>query len=160
MAYEFKRLADVEAVEEFPEEGASVLIEHEGNIKKCPADGIGGGGSIPVVLMTIDAEAGAYNFEFEDGRTLDEFVAEFDSGVYYPTMIFKSGENPSQPGIKMIYTLTFYQCMDVVEGYDGPIPVGGRQLIYMLAESSQLLITNIDPDGGLMDHYSWVMGGY
>lgn len=45
MAYEFQKLADVEAVEEFPEEGASVLIEHEGGIKKCPADGIGGGGS-------------------------------------------------------------------------------------------------------------------
>ena len=45
MAYEFQKLADVEAVEEFPEEGASVLIEHEGGIKKCPADGIGGGGA-------------------------------------------------------------------------------------------------------------------
>lgn len=45
MSYEFERLSDVEAVEEFPEEGASVLIEHEGDIKKCPADGIGGGGA-------------------------------------------------------------------------------------------------------------------
>lgn len=158
MAYEFQKLADVEAVEEFPEEGASVLIEHEGGIKKCPADGIGGGGSIPVLLMSAEA-SGELNFEFEDGRTLDEFVADFDNGVYYPTIILKTGESLYQPGLKVTYALTFYQCLDYTEGYDGSTPSGGRTMIYVLGGSSELLITNIDSESGeLMDHYSWVMG--
>lgn len=41
--YDFKVLGQVDFVEEFPE-GASVLIESQGEVKRCAADGLGGGG--------------------------------------------------------------------------------------------------------------------
>lgn len=45
MAYKFRHFGDVEAVEEFPS-GASVLIETEGKVRRCPADGLGGSGGL------------------------------------------------------------------------------------------------------------------
>lgn len=42
MAYEFTKLADVPALEEVPE-GANAFIEVEGEIKRVPGDGLGGG---------------------------------------------------------------------------------------------------------------------
>ena len=79
MAYEFQKLADVEAVEEFPEEGASVLIEHEGGIKKCPADGIGGGGGTYVIELDYDLETGA--IIPKEPKTFDEYIDMLKSGT-------------------------------------------------------------------------------
>lgn len=45
MSYDFKRLAEIDSVEEFPA-GASVIIESEGAIKRCPADGLGSGSAM------------------------------------------------------------------------------------------------------------------
>jgi hypothetical protein len=44
MAYEFKKLSDVDIVET-PSETANVLIEEDGVIKKAPKTAVGGGGS-------------------------------------------------------------------------------------------------------------------
>lgn len=78
MAYEFERLADVEAVEEFPEEGASVLIEHEGNIKRCPADGIGGGGA-HIYRFELDAETGSISPTEQCDETT--IAADLEAGI-------------------------------------------------------------------------------
>lgn len=43
MSYEFKRLSDVEALPEVPE-GATVLAEVNGAIKRIPGEGLGGAG--------------------------------------------------------------------------------------------------------------------
>lgn len=45
MAYEFKKLSDVEVVAE-PTESANVLIEEDGVIKKAPKTAVGGDGKI------------------------------------------------------------------------------------------------------------------
>ena len=79
MAYEFQKLADVEAVEEFPEEGASVLIEYEGDIKKCPADGIGGGGGTYVIELDFDAET--EEITPKEPKTFDEYIGMLKSGT-------------------------------------------------------------------------------
>lgn len=47
MAYEFKKLSEVEALDAVPE-GASVLAEVGGAIKRVPGEGLGGSASIPV----------------------------------------------------------------------------------------------------------------
>lgn len=44
MAYDFKRLGDVDLVDA-PAENANVLIEENGIIKKAPKDSVGGGGA-------------------------------------------------------------------------------------------------------------------
>ena len=160
MAYEFQKLADVEAVEEFPEEGASVLIEHEGDIKKCPADGIGGGGGsgIPLLRTIVDPETGDTNLELDDGRTADEFVESFE----------KDG-----------VCLMLYSCVEVTEDYtsgscfyqfsldsvqkmsDNPPPAyapaaGG--VMYIYEGPNALYLTNVDMENVvLMDHYEFVM---
>ena len=46
MAYEFKKLSEVEALDAVPE-GASVLAEVGGEIKRVPGEGLGGSGTIP-----------------------------------------------------------------------------------------------------------------
>ena len=50
MAYEFKRLADVEALREVPE-NATVLAEVNGSIKRVPGNGLGGSGNGIVIVM-------------------------------------------------------------------------------------------------------------
>ena len=46
MAYEFKKLSEVESLDTVPE-GASVLAEVGGVIKRVPGEGLGGSGTIP-----------------------------------------------------------------------------------------------------------------
>ena len=46
MAYEFKKLSELEALDAVPE-GASVLAEVGGVIKRVPGEGLGGSGTIP-----------------------------------------------------------------------------------------------------------------
>ena len=53
MAYEFKRLADVEALSEVPE-NATVLAEVNGSIKRVPGNGLGGSGNTIVLMMDMD----------------------------------------------------------------------------------------------------------
>ena len=53
MAYEFKKLAEVEAVTEVPK-GASVLAEVNGAIKRVPGDGLGGGVVKTAIIKSSD----------------------------------------------------------------------------------------------------------
>lgn len=53
MAYEFKKLAEVEAMAEVPK-GASVLAEVNGAIKRVPGDGLGGGGIKTAIIKSSD----------------------------------------------------------------------------------------------------------
>lgn len=50
MSYEFKKLSDVELLEEVPE-GANALIEADGVICKVPGSNLGGGNSIPTAIL-------------------------------------------------------------------------------------------------------------
>ncbi|MBQ0141292.1 MAG: hypothetical protein KBT06_00580 [Prevotellaceae bacterium] len=99
MAFEFEKLSEVSELEEFPE-GAKVLIEHEGDIKRCAADGLGGGsGSIPVLLGIEDPETEEYTFELEDGRTADEFVASFEKDGITPAIFMVESSDEAGEGV-------------------------------------------------------------
>ena len=68
MAYEFKKLAEVEAMAEVPK-GASVLAEVNGAIKRVPGDGLGGGGIKTAIIKSSDydnALTGISTFSSDD----------------------------------------------------------------------------------------------
>lgn len=50
MAYEFQKLSEVEALAEVPE-GANALIEVNGDIKRVPGSGLGGGAGIKTAII-------------------------------------------------------------------------------------------------------------
>ena len=58
MAYEFKKLSDVEVVAE-PTETANILIEENGVIKKAPKTAVGGAGSTADIIL-VDDEGDLY----------------------------------------------------------------------------------------------------
>ena len=53
MAYEFQKLSEVEILTEVPE-GASVLAEINGDIKRLPSDGLGGSGIKTAIIKSSD----------------------------------------------------------------------------------------------------------
>lgn len=158
MAYEFQKLADVEAVEEFPEEGASVLIEHEGDIKKCPADGIGGASKFPKIFMSVN-ESG-YTIEVEGYDTTDAFVESFDKNGIPPFMIVDTG-SLTYEGLHSFSSMLLITAQIIEEGYSEESIVGGRVYTYLMDLSSQVTITNLSEDtSSVMDHYEWRIGDY
>lgn len=52
MAYEFQKLSEVEALSEVPE-GARVLVEVNGDIKRVPGAGLGGNGGKTLIIDFI-----------------------------------------------------------------------------------------------------------
>lgn len=54
MNYEFKRLGEVEALSEVPE-NANALIEVDGSIKRVPGSGLGGAAGIKTAIIRDDA---------------------------------------------------------------------------------------------------------
>ena len=86
MAYEFKRLSDVEVVET-PTEIANVLIEEDGVIKKAPKTAVGGAGGSTLIVTSSKylsevasyengvTKASAIAIEYTANMTLDEAVA-------------------------------------------------------------------------------------
>lgn len=50
MAYEFKKLSEVEALNEVPD-GANALVEVGGEIKRVPGNGLGGAGGIATAII-------------------------------------------------------------------------------------------------------------
>lgn len=81
MSYEFKKLSDVELLEEVPE-GANALIEADGVICKVPGSNLGGGNSIPTAILESDLSADSDGFYSATCKnmTYDEVKAIFKSG--------------------------------------------------------------------------------
>ena len=50
MAYEFKKIAEVEALDKVPD-GANALIEVNGEVKRVPGSGLGGAGGIATAII-------------------------------------------------------------------------------------------------------------
>lgn len=97
MSYEFKKLSEVEALTEVPE-GATVLAEVGGAIKRIPGEGLGGGGGLLITLdMTGDEETLKANSTAN--MTLSEAIAACQKGVL-GTPIFAIA-NPDYGGAVM-----------------------------------------------------------
>lgn len=71
MSYEFTKLSNVPVVSEFPE-GANAVIETNGEIKRCPSSG--GGGGIEFITLTQSGETYTAN------KNSEEIIALIDSG--------------------------------------------------------------------------------
>lgn len=71
MSYEFTKLSDVPVVAEFPE-GANAIIETNGEIKRCPSGG--GGGGIELITITHSGET------FVASKNSEEISSLIDSG--------------------------------------------------------------------------------
>lgn len=80
MAYEFKKLSDVEIVEA-PADTANVLIEEDGVIKKAPKTAVGGNQEYDMVLkFTYSADLGDITGVIESGSK-DDVGVKLDSLV-------------------------------------------------------------------------------
>ena len=97
MAYEFKRLSEVEALTEVPE-GANALIEIDGVVKRVPGSGLGGATGIKTAIikdsgydnalagvMATDAVEPSFTYECIN-MTFDEAYQTMASGE--PLSIF------------------------------------------------------------------------
>ena len=56
MAYEFKKIAEVEALDKVPD-GANALIEVNGEVKRVPGSGLGGGGIATAIIKSSDYDS-------------------------------------------------------------------------------------------------------
>lgn len=102
MAYEFQKLSEVEALAEVPE-GANALIEVNGDIKRVPGSGLGGGAGKTLVIVDSNFTNGgveertAVATTYTTNMTLDEAMEAFYNceltGFYFygitaaPTML-------------------------------------------------------------------------
>ena len=78
MSYEFKRLADVEALSEVPE-NATVIAEVNGSIKRVPGNGLGGSGNgIVLVMDAPDTPEASPNMLVSADPALYTFTANMD----------------------------------------------------------------------------------
>jgi hypothetical protein len=101
MAYEFKKLSDVEVTAE-PTESANVLIEEDGVIKKTPKTAVGGA-SVATVEWDAVINLGVYSStsnlsDLSGGSAPDYTVA----------MITEKLHNGEMPKIKGIITYSYY----------------------------------------------------
>ena len=81
MSYEFTKLSDVPVVAEFPE-GANAVIETNGEIKRCPSSG--GGGGVELITLTKEGET------FTASKNSEEIIALINSGKL-PILIVPPG---------------------------------------------------------------------
>lgn len=77
MAYEFKKLADVEVVEQVPE-GANMLIEDNGEVKKAPAASGSGGGIFKVTINEVPSNNETTQYTAD--KSFAEIVTAWEAG--------------------------------------------------------------------------------
>ena len=89
MSYTFKKITDTETLEKAPD-GATVVCEVDGEIKRVPAIGIEGGIKVANIKAVPDENSGV-TFSC-DNMTYEEAVDYLTNGV--PFLIFISSEEP------------------------------------------------------------------
>ena len=107
MAYDFQKLADVELLEEVPD-GASAFVAVNGDVKRVPGSGLGGGG-VATAILRMDSESNASTKAVTraasipvnklpitcDNYTYAQARAVLESGNPITAMIFMSENNMS-----------------------------------------------------------------
>lgn len=108
MAYDFQKLADVELLEEVPD-GASAFVAVNGDVKRVPGSGLGGGGGIATAILRFDIESNASTKAVTmeairpvsklpitcDNYTYEQARAVLEAGNPLTAMIFASQNNMS-----------------------------------------------------------------
>lgn len=124
MSYEFTKLSNVPVVAEFPI-GANAVIETNGEIKRCPSSGSGGGG---VELITLTQSGETYTAN----KNSEEIIALIDSGKL-PMLII-----PPEALVKYDIPTTLYMLPMVQDGTTVEMPgfVFGAQGLGLAAVDS------------------------
>lgn len=96
--YDFKKLADVELLSEVPE-GASAFVEVDGDVKRVPGSGLGGGGVATAILRyNTDAEGqkaeGGIAVQASAGPTLTSMPITCDNYTYAQAKAILDAEQP------------------------------------------------------------------
>lgn len=113
MAYNFEKLSEVSSLDEFPE-GAKVLIEHNGDIKRCAADGLGGGGGYHWIHLDMDTET--YEITCDEEITFESLREDIANGIMPAAIIDEAMESESISR-SMFMVLPFSGIQDFVEDY-------------------------------------------
>lgn len=115
MAYEFEKLSEVSSLDEFPE-GAKVLIEHDGDIKRCAADGLGGGGGYHWIHLDMDFET--YEVSCDEEITFESLREDIANGIM-PVAIFDASFEGEGESESIFAVIPFAMMRDYVEDYEG-----------------------------------------
>lgn len=109
MVYDFQKLADVELLEEVPD-GASAFVAVNGDVKRVPGSGLGGGGGVATAILRPSSESNASAKEVKgtavqptvkklpitcDNYTYAQARAMLEAGDPLTAMIFVSKNNMS-----------------------------------------------------------------
>ena len=117
MSYEFTKLSNVPVVSAFPE-GANAVIETNGEIKRCPSSG-GGGGVVEFITLTQSGETYIAN------KNSEEIISLINSGKL-PILIVPSKAATEQGIPATMYMFPFMQDGGVVDAaMDGFIFASG-----------------------------------
>lgn len=111
MAYDFEKLSEVGSLDEFPE-GAKVLIEHDGDIKRCAADGLGGGGGYHWIHLDMDFET--YEVSCDEEITFESLREDVANGIM-PVAIMDATEEGEYGSMSIFAVMPFAMIQDAVE---------------------------------------------
>lgn len=111
MAYEFKKLGEVEALEEVPD-GANALIEVNGDIKRVPGSNLGGGGGIPTAILRLNTGDSDSNTE-----TASERAAQIVYTYTCDNMTFDEAKAILSAGNPLNAVLLITETSDDATGY-------------------------------------------
>lgn len=147
MAYNFKKLSEVESVDEFPE-GAKVLIENNGNIHRCAADGLGGGGGHH--LIHLDVDMGTYEVSCDEEITFESLREDVANGIM-PAAIMDATEEGESRSMSVFAVMPLGMIQDSVVDDEGD-HYEEHMAIFATGEMGVFLVYE---DG----QYRWQMGG-
>lgn len=108
MAYEFKRLSDVEVVAE-PSESANVFIEENGVIKKAPKTAVGGGGSAEwdAVIDAIEGGSGYFSSMELVSGDFESLKEKIFAGAF-PNVLVRYLDGSYTTGISKVNGFCYY----------------------------------------------------
>lgn len=148
MAYDFEKLSEVGSLDEFPE-GAKVLIEHDGDIKRCAADGLGGGGGYHWIHLNVDSET--YEVSCDEEITFESLREDIANGIM-PVAIMDASLEVEGRSQSTLAIMPFVMIEDYVEDSGDELH---EQHMAMFMGGSYLGVYLVYKDG----QYIWQMGG-
>lgn len=131
MAYDFKRLADVEELSEAPE-NAKALIEVDGDIKRAPAGG-GGNAILEDLIFDLDFSVAANGINFVN---MEQVKRAYDNNM---NIYAVSTSDPS--GVRYSTKASFYNIKDTMAVQEAS---GGTVVGLTVNSGGGKLIINID----------------
>lgn len=139
MAYDFKKLSEVGSLDEFPE-GAKVLIEHDGDIKRCASDGLGGGGGFHFIYLDVDTQT--HEITCDEEITFESLREDIANGIM-PAAIIDMVMESEHGSNTMFMVIPLVNIQEGVEAHAAVFMSYGTGIILQYEDGQ----------------YTWTMGG-